>query len=89
MPEPSFVTQVARTLYGLEPQTIESLDQYQFDWRGIYRDQDAQDGAWLIRLLQLPEVVDSLTHTARSLPREIVPSDSFSLHRATTREQLR
>ncbi len=54
MPEPSFVTHVARTVYGLEPQSIESLEQFPFDWRGIYRVQDAQDGAWVIRLLHLP-----------------------------------
>jgi aminoglycoside phosphotransferase (APT) family kinase protein len=67
MPEPSFVTHVARTVYGLEPQSIESLEQFQFDWRGIYRVQDAQEGSWVIRLLHLPNVVDSLAHTARLL----------------------
>jgi hypothetical protein len=55
MPALSFVTHAARTLYGFEPQSIESLDQVQFDWRGIYRVQDAQDGVWLMRLVQFPE----------------------------------
>jgi Ser/Thr protein kinase RdoA (MazF antagonist) len=67
MPEPSFVADVARTLYGFEPQSIESLDQYQFDWRGIYRGQDAQDGVWVMRFMHLPDAVDSFTHTARLL----------------------
>jgi len=54
MPEPSFVTHVARAVYSLEPQSIESLEQFPFDWRGIYHVQDAQDGSWVIRLLHLP-----------------------------------
>ncbi len=53
MLEPSFVTHVARAVYSLEPQSIESLEQFPFDWRGIYHVQDAQDGSWVIRLLHL------------------------------------
>lgn len=67
MPAPSFVANVARTLYGFEPQSIEALDQYQFDWRGIYRVQDAQNGVWVMRFFQLPDAADSLIHTAQLL----------------------
>jgi hypothetical protein len=78
MPEPSFVADIALTLYGFEPKSITSLEQYQFDWRGIYRVQDAQDGVWVMRLFQLPNAVESLTHRAAlglacstSVPRAI------------------
>ena len=63
----SFVADVARTQYGFEPQSIESLDQYSFDWRGIYRVHDAQGDRWVMRLKQDLEAVDALTHTARLL----------------------
>src|SRR5215211_2981888 len=56
MPEASFVGHSARTLYGIEPDSIESLDQYQHDWRGIYRVQNARDGTWwLLRLSHASE----------------------------------
>src|SRR5689334_1383579 len=64
MPTPSFVTEVTQELYGLEPQSIESLDQHPCDVRGIYRLCDAQDGVWVLRLKQGVEEYDSLTHTA-------------------------
>src|SRR5215207_3721573 len=67
MPAPSFVAGVARTLYGFEPQSIESLERYQFDWRGIYRVRDAQNGVWVMRFMQLPDAVDSFIHTAQLL----------------------
>jgi Ser/Thr protein kinase RdoA (MazF antagonist) len=67
MPTASFVADIARTLYGFEPRSVESLDQYQFDWRGIYRVYDAQAGVWVIRLFQIPDAADSFTHTARLL----------------------
>jgi Ser/Thr protein kinase RdoA (MazF antagonist) len=64
MPEPAFVTHIARTLYDLELQSMESLDQYQNPLRGIYRVQDAQDRSWVMRLSQYPETVDAFTHAA-------------------------
>jgi aminoglycoside phosphotransferase (APT) family kinase protein len=67
MPTASLVADAARTLYGFEPQSIESLDQYSFDWRGIYRVHDAQGDRWVMRLKQDLEAVDALTHTARLL----------------------
>jgi Ser/Thr protein kinase RdoA (MazF antagonist) len=88
MPEPSFVAEVARTLYGFEPKSITSLEQYQFDWRGIYRIQDAQDGVWVMRLFQLPDAVESLTHTARLLDWLARHQYPAPLVRATTDQQL-
>src|SRR3712207_2655163 len=88
MPEPSFVTCVARTLYGFEPRSIDSLDQHQFDWRGLYRVQDAQGGTWVMRLVQTPEALDALTHTARLL--DWLSSQSYPAPsvRLTTDQQL-
>jgi Ser/Thr protein kinase RdoA (MazF antagonist) len=67
MPTPTFASDVARELYGLEPTSIEPLDRYHHDLRGIYRVRDAQDGAWVLRIKQGIEEYDSLTHTARLL----------------------
>ena len=67
MPALSFVANIARKLYGLEAQVIESLDQYVFDWRGIYRVQDAQGDVWLMRLLQISEESGALSDIARLL----------------------
>jgi Ser/Thr protein kinase RdoA (MazF antagonist) len=67
MPAPSFVADVVRTLYGFEPHSIESLDQYSFESRGIYRIRDAQSGLWVMRLKQDLGELDALTHTARLL----------------------
>lgn len=56
MPEAPLVAHAARALYGIEPCSIESLDQYQHDWRGIYRVQDAGHGSWwLLRLSRIQE----------------------------------
>lgn len=67
MPEPSLVADVARTLYGFEPQSIEALDQHPLDWRGIYRVQDAQGDQWLMRLVRPAEEAGWLTSAARLL----------------------
>lgn len=67
MPEPAFITHIARTLYDLEPQSVESLDQYQNPMRGIYRVQDTQNRSWVIRLSQYPEMLGAFTHAAELL----------------------
>jgi thiamine kinase-like enzyme len=67
MPTLSFITHVARTVYGLEPVSIESLEQYQYDWRGIYRLRDAQNRSWLMRMMYHPESVSELTNRAMLL----------------------
>jgi Ser/Thr protein kinase RdoA (MazF antagonist) len=64
---PSFVANAARELYGLEPLSIESLDQHQFELRGIYRIRDAQGGVWVMRLKQGSEELEALAQTARAL----------------------
>src|SRR5829696_5222072 len=88
MPAPSFVADVARTLYGFEPQSVEALDQYQFDWRGIYRVQDAQNGVWVMRFMHLPDAADSFTHTARLLAWLTQHEYLAPSVRATTDQQL-
>jgi aminoglycoside phosphotransferase (APT) family kinase protein len=88
MPVPFFVADIAQTLYGFEPKSITSLEQYQFDWRGIYRVQDAQDCVWVMRLFQLPDAVESLTHTARLLDWLAQQQYPAPLVRATADQQL-
>src|SRR5262245_20253543 len=67
MADTSFVTHIARTLYGLELQSIESLDQHHNASRGIYRVQDAQNCSWVMRLSRYPEMVDSFADAAHLL----------------------
>ncbi len=62
MPELSFVTHIARTVYGLEPQSVEALEPYCSDQRGIYQVRDAQDGVWMFRLLRSVYLSESLLH---------------------------
>jgi len=62
VPELSFVTHIARTVYGLEPQSIEALEPYCSDQRGIYQVRDAQDGVWMFRLLRSVYLSESLLH---------------------------
>jgi Ser/Thr protein kinase RdoA (MazF antagonist) len=68
MPELAFVTQILRELYALEPQSVELLDRFQVDRRAIYRVQDAQHGAWVLRMKHVDEA-EPLTDTARVLHR--------------------
>lgn len=62
-----FVTRIARSTYGLEPKAIAPLDQLELDWRGLYLLHDAQDGAWVLRMLRLPGIRDALGATAEVL----------------------
>jgi Ser/Thr protein kinase RdoA (MazF antagonist) len=66
MPELDLVTQVAETIYQLQPQQIEPLPPL-FDWRGIYRIRDSHGRVWLLRLLNLPHADHALTETGRLL----------------------
>jgi aminoglycoside phosphotransferase (APT) family kinase protein len=67
MLDDSFVTRIARSTYGLEPKRIAPLDQLALDWRGLYLLHDAQDGAWVLRMLRLPGIRDALGATAELL----------------------
>ncbi len=67
MPELSFLTHVVRTLYGLEPHSIEALEPYGSDRRGIYRVDDPQQGAWMFRLSRSADIDGSLLHTGQLL----------------------
>ena len=60
MPNASFVTHVARTIYDLEPQSVEAIEPYCSDQRGIYLVRDTRDGVWMFRLLRSIYVSDSL-----------------------------
>lgn len=63
----SVVTRIARLTYGLKPKRIAPLDQLKLDWRGLYLLHDAQDGAWVLRMLRLPGIRDALGATAELL----------------------
>ena len=66
MPELDLVTQIAESIYQLQPQRIEPLPPL-FDWRGIYRIHDPRGHVWLLRLLRLPHAADALTKTGQLL----------------------
>jgi len=85
---PSFVADVARELYGLEPLSIDSLDQHQFELRGIYRIRDAQGGVWVMRLKQDLEQIDALAHTVRVLDWLAGCGYAAPVARATLDQQL-
>jgi aminoglycoside phosphotransferase (APT) family kinase protein len=67
VPELSFVTHIARTVYGLEPQSVAALAPYCSEQRGIYRVQDTQDGVWMFRLLRRVYLSASLCHAGQLL----------------------
>ncbi|MCG8347553.1 MAG: aminoglycoside phosphotransferase family protein [Chloroflexales bacterium] len=66
MPDLDVVAQIAEAVYHIQPRQIEALPPL-FDWRGIYRIRDAQDRAWLLRLLRLDRGLDAFTQNARLL----------------------
>jgi Phosphotransferase enzyme family len=66
MPELDLVTQIAETIYQIQPQRVEPLPPL-LDWRGIYRIHDPCGHVWLLRLLRLPHAADALTETGRLL----------------------
>jgi Ser/Thr protein kinase RdoA (MazF antagonist) len=66
MPDETLAAQIAETVYGLEVRQIERLPPH-FDWRGLFRVEDATGDAWLVRLLRGPEAVDGLSATAQLL----------------------
>src|SRR5262245_28170834 len=88
MPEFAFVSHIARTLYDLETQSIESLDQYQNPSRGIYRVQDAQNCFWVMRLSQYPEMIEAYAHAADLLDWLTHHSYPAPTVRLTTDRQL-
>jgi Ser/Thr protein kinase RdoA (MazF antagonist) len=67
MPELAFIRHVTKSLYALQPQSIESLQPHVFDWRGIYQLRGTSQRSWLLRLLRLPDAADALTQTATLL----------------------
>ena len=80
MPEPSSLTDIARTLYGLE--------RYDSERRRIYRVQDTRHGVWMFRLWRRPDPDGSLLQAARLLEwlaRQDYPAPSV---RRTTDGQL-
>ena len=66
MPEIGLVTQIAETIYQIQPQRIEPLPPL-LDWRGIYRIHDPHGRVWLLRLLHLPHAADALAESGRLL----------------------
>ncbi len=62
----ALATQFVETVYQRQIAHIEALPPL-FTWRGLYRVHDTQGDVWILRLLQLPSVVDILTQTAQLL----------------------
>jgi Ser/Thr protein kinase RdoA (MazF antagonist) len=67
MPSHDFVVQLLHTIYDLHPTTITSLDQYQFDWRGLCRITTSDGQAWVLRVLQHQDAYRSMSDTASIL----------------------
>jgi aminoglycoside phosphotransferase (APT) family kinase protein len=88
MPELEFVSRIAQTLYDLEVQVIESLDQHPSDWRGIYRVQDAQANLWVLRLMRLPDGFEALMHIAQLLEKLTQQHFPAPTVRATVNQKL-
>lgn len=66
MPHLDFATQFIETVYHRPIAQIEALPPF-FSWRGLYRVHDTQGSIWILRLLNVPSVVDSLTQIAELL----------------------
>jgi Ser/Thr protein kinase RdoA (MazF antagonist) len=88
MPELAFVSRIAQTLYDLEAQVIESLDQHPSDWRGIYRVQDAQSNLWVLRLMRLPDGFNALMRIAQLLEELTQQHFPAPTVRATVNQKL-
>jgi aminoglycoside phosphotransferase (APT) family kinase protein len=56
MPDLTFVKAIARTLYGLEAESIATLELHSVEGRGIYRVQETAGGAWVMRMKGLDEL---------------------------------
>jgi Ser/Thr protein kinase RdoA (MazF antagonist) len=53
--------------YGARPIALGNLQNYSFDWRGIYRADYADGSAWVVRLVRQPDAAADLAGTAALL----------------------
>ena len=66
MPDNTFAAHVAQSVYGLTSLQVERLPPH-FDWRGLFRLDDAAGNSWILRLLHGEEAIRGLAATARVL----------------------
>lgn len=64
MPVISLVSGLVETIYGFSPVTIEPIQRYVFDWRGIFRVCKENGQSWVLRLLKHPEASKDFHTTA-------------------------
>ena len=62
-----FVAQAVQTVYGLQIISIQSLQQQDLDWRGIYQLTMANGQSWILRLIKYPGAFSAMTQTANLL----------------------
>jgi Ser/Thr protein kinase RdoA (MazF antagonist) len=67
MPTIDLVARLLAGQYGARPTAIADLQNYVFDWRGIYRADHADGTAWVVRLINRAEAADDFASTARLL----------------------
>jgi len=67
MPTLELVARLIADQYGVRPSAISDLQNYVFDWRGIYRADRADGTAWVVRVINRPEAASEFAGTARLL----------------------
>jgi Ser/Thr protein kinase RdoA (MazF antagonist) len=63
MPDP-FVARIAAEVYGLSPVSIQPIELFHHEWRGIYRVEDVHGDQWVLRMLQRPATATAFAETA-------------------------
>jgi len=67
MPTIDLVARLIADQYGARPSAISDLQNYVFDWRGIYRADHADGSAWVVRIMNRVEAAIGFAGTARLL----------------------
>src|SRR5262245_1291876 len=67
MPTIDLVARLIADQYGVRPSAISDLQNYVFDWRGIYRADHAEGTAWVVRIMNRAEAANDFAGTARLL----------------------
>src|SRR5438477_13063692 len=67
MPTTELVARLIADQYGARPSAISDLQNYVFDWRGIYRADHADGTAWVVRIMNRAEAATDFAGTAALL----------------------